>query len=280
MAYKDILVVTDESPQCTERVNVAMRLAARHEAHVIGLMVHHHVAEATYVDMNLPADVLDIQRRAVEDARARVREKFERQLAPSGLPFEWHWEDADPVRTVALYGRHADVAVIGQDDPESDGIGTSSELAEHVVLTSGRPVLVVPYVGSYPAIGEQVLIAWDASREAARAVADAMAILQGAKRVVVFAANPDAGGSRGTHGEIPGADIARHLARHDVHVDVQRVDSDEVAIADLLLNRIADEGIDTLVMGAYGHSRIRELWLGGVTRRVMRNMTVPVLTSH
>ena len=280
MAYRDILVVTDDTPQCEERVNVAVRLAARHGAHVIGLLVHHQVIESSFVEVNLPTNVVEVQRRAEEEARARVREKFERQLASSGIAYEWHWEEDDPIRAVALYGRHADVAVIGQDDPEIEGIGTSRELAEHVVLTSGRPVLVVPYIGTYPSIGEHVMIAWDASREAARAVTDALPILRGARRVVVFSANPESSGRRGKHGEIPGADIARHLARHDVKVEVQRLDSGRVAIADLLLNRIADEGIDMLVMGAYGHSRIRELWLGGVTRHVMQSMTIPVLVSH
>ena len=154
-------------------------------------------------------------------------------------------------------------------------VGFSWHPEKHPV--SRRPVLVVPYVGTYPRVGEQVLVAWDASREAARAVADALPVLQAAQRVVVLSANPDSGGK---HGEVPGADIARHLARHGVRVDVQRLDSKEVAVADMLLNRISDEGIDTLVMGAYGHARVRELWLGGVTRHLMRSMTVPVLASH
>ena len=280
MDYKDILVVTDDTPRCEERVDVAMRLAARHEAHVIGLMVQVHVDLQSYAEMNLPTELVEHQRRVEEEAAARVREKFERQLTPSGIAFEWHSAEGDPVRAVALFGRHADLAIIGQDNPESRGFGISRDLAEHVVLASGRPVLVIPYIGTYPHVGEHVLVAWDASREAARAVADALPILQRARRVIVLSANPDSSPSHGSHGELPGADIARHLARHGVRVEVQRLDSREVAIADMLLNRIADEGVDTLVMGAYGHARVRELWLGGVTRHVMRSMTVPVLVSH
>ena len=149
-----------------------------------------------------------------------------------------------------------------------------------MVLASGRPVLVVPYVGTYPRVGERVMIAWDASREAARAVADSLPLLQAAQQVVTLSANPDTGGRSDRHGEIPGADIARHLARHGVRVEAQRLNAKEVSIADMLLNRIADEGIDLLVMGAYGHARVREIWLGGVTRSLMQYMTVPVFISH
>ena len=280
MAYKDILVVTDETPQCEERINVAMRLAVRHEAHVIGLMVHERAGLPHVAELNFPAELVEYQRRVREETQARVRETFERLLAPSGLAFEWYAVDDDPVKAVTLLSRYADLAVIGQDDPDDRGFGLGGDLAEHVVLASGRPVFVVPYVGTYPRIGEHVLVAWDASREAARAVTDALPVLQGAERVVVLSANPDARGKRGRHGEVPGADIARHLARHGVRVEVQRLEAREVAVADMLLNRISDEGIDTLVMGAYGHARVRELWLGGVTRHLMRSMTVPVLASH
>ena len=137
---------------------------------------------------------------------------------------------------------------------------------------------MVPYVGTYPSVGNRVLVAWDASREAARAVADALPLLKDAGHVVALSANPDPGA--GKHGELPGADIARHLARHGVRVDAERASSRDVSTADLVLNRIADEDIDLLVMGAYGHARVREVWLGGVTRRLMESMTVPVFLSH
>ncbi len=280
MAYKDILVVADDTPECAERVNIALGLAARHEAHAIGLMVQEQFYIPRHAASNLPSSLLEEQREAEEKARARVRERFERQAAQAGVPHEWYTASGDPVSAVALFSRHADLTVIGQENPESAGFGTSKDLAEHVVLASGRPILVVPYVGSYPSAGERVMIAWDASREAARAVADALPLLRAARQVVTLSVNPDSGGGRARHGDLPGADIARHLARHGVRVEAQRLSAKEVSIADMLLNRIADEGIDLLVMGAYGHTRVRELWLGGVTRRLMRNMTAPVLISH
>ena len=111
-------------------------------------------------------------------------------------------------------------------------------------------------------------------------MADALPLLQAAESVVTLSANPGSGPRPDRHSDLPGADIARHLARHGVNVEVHRIETRDVAVADMLLNRIADESIDLLVMGAYGHARVREIWLGGVTRDVLRHMTVPVLVSH
>ena len=196
------------------------------------------------------------------------------------MPYEWHTTDGDAVKAVSLFSRHADLAVIGQENPDRGAFGASADLAENVALASGRPVLIVPYVGTYSNVGRRVMVAWDASREAARAVADALPVLQAAESVVTLSANPGSGPRPDRHGDLPGADIARHLARHGVNVEVHRIETRDVAIADMLLNRIADESIDLLVMGAYGHTRMREIWLGGVTRDVLRHMTVPVLVSH
>ena len=280
MAYKDILVVLDDLAECEERIDVALRLAQRHEAHLIGLMVVEPVHIPNYAMSELPPGAMEVRQRMADEARMRVRRQFERQAGAGGVPYEWYTTEGDAVKTVSVFSRHADLAVIGQDNPDTGGFGASPGLAENVVLASGRPVLIVPYVGTYPHAGSRVMVAWDASREAARAVADALPILQAAESVMTLSANPASGARPDRHGDIPGADIARHLARHDVNVEVHRIETRDVAIADMLLNRIADESIDLLVMGAYGHARVREIWLGGVTRDVLRHMTVPVLISH
>lgn len=280
MAYQDIFVVLDDTSECEERVNVAVRLAERHEAHLSGLMAVEQVRVPAYAETHLPPEMMEERRRLEDEARARVRERFERQAGAAGVRHEWYTVDGDPVLAATTFSRHADLAVVGQYNPAVAGFGTSPNLAEHVVLGSGRPVLVAPYVGAYPHVGRRVLIAWEAGREAARAVADAIPILRRAERVVVLTANPGSGPHPDRHGDVPGADIARHLARHGVNVDVQRMESRDVRVADMLLNRVSDESIDLLVMGAYGHTRMRELWLGGVTREVLRHMTVPVLISH
>ena len=280
MAYQDICVVLDDTAECEERVNVAVRLAQRHEAHLMGLLVMEPIRFPGYAASRLPPEVMEQRRQMEDEARARVRKKFERQAGAAGVPCEWHTVDGDPVGAVTTFSRYVDLVVIGQDNPDHTGFGTNSDLAEHVVLASGRPVLAVPYIGKYPHTGRRVMIAWEAGREAARAVADALPVLRAAEHAVVLSANPGSGSLSARHGDLPGADIARHLARHGVNVEVQRIDTGEISVADTLLNRVADQSIDLLVMGAYGHARIREIWLGGVTRDVLRHMTVPVFMSH
>jgi nucleotide-binding universal stress UspA family protein len=149
---------------------------------------------------------------------------------------------------------------------------------ERVALAAGRPVLAIPYAGRFEAVGRRVLIGWDASREATRAVADAMPLLAAAETVSVLSIDPREGPS--AHGPVPGADISPHLARHGVNATVERTVSAGVPAGDLLLSRAADLGADLLVVGAYGHSRARELLLGGVTRTLLQSMTLPVLMSH
>jgi nucleotide-binding universal stress UspA family protein len=146
------------------------------------------------------------------------------------------------------------------------------------VLEVGRPVLVVPSVGQFPTLGQRVLVAWNASREATRAVHDALPLLRRSRRTQVVVINPQ--GGAGGHGDIPGADIGLHLSRHGVNAVCERISADDVETGALLLSRAADEGADLIVMGAYGHSRLSELVLGGATRHILRHMTVPVLLSH
>src|SRR5262249_32763384 len=139
---------------------------------------------------------------------------------------------------------------------------------------SGRPVLVVPYIQKGPLKLDRVLVAWDGSRNAARAIADAMPLLAKAKTVEVVIVG------KGKSDEIPGADIAQHLARHDLKVELKRIVSPESDIASTLLSHIADTAADFIVMGGYGHSRLREFIYGGVTRSILSSMTVPALMSH
>ncbi|MEO5784147.1 MAG: universal stress protein [Casimicrobiaceae bacterium] len=148
-----------------------------------------------------------------------------------------------------------------------------------VMLSSGRPLLIVPMIGAQPVLGDNVLVAWDGGREAARAVADALPLLQRAKRVTVIVVDADGGlRSRGPAAESP---LVAWHHRHDVNAEVHRYDAPDIPIGEWLLSRAADGGSDLVVMGGYGYTRrVRELVLGGVTRTMLQSMTVPVLMSH
>lgn len=275
MALKDILVVVDDGEAAAHRVAYAAQLADQRDAHLTGLYVTAAPNIPAYVMAQLPEEARAIQ---VEEAKTRLnaaRTLFEQSVEQAGLKSrsEWMAEKGVPAERVALLGRYTDLVVAGQDEPEPTGIGQVS--AAELVLAGGRPVLVVPYTFQDSGIGRHVLVAWNGSREAARAVADAMPILEAADRVSVLAVDPG-----DALGDIPGADIAHHLARHGIKVEASRIGSQGLDPADVLLNRVADLSADMIVMGAYGRSKLRELVLGGVTHDILRHMTVPVLMSH
>jgi nucleotide-binding universal stress UspA family protein len=166
------------------------------------------------------------------------------------------------------------LSIVGQAEPESSAV--EEIIAESALFESGRPVIVVPYIQKAPLKLDNVMVCWDGSRASTRAIADAMPLLAKAGRVeVVIVTN-----ERGKQDEIEGADMGEHLARHGLNVDVKRTALGDIDVADVLLSHAADAGSDFMVMGGYGHSRLREFVLGGVTRSIFRSMTVPVLMSH
>lgn len=280
MAYKNLLVHLDETEACKGRVATAIALAKAHEAYLTGLALAIEASVPAYIGGQLPVEVLDMQHAQMLERGRAAAALFDKALAAAGQQGESRVVsglDIDAARVIALHARHADLVVLGQEEPEA-ATAVPRHTVEDVVLSAGRPALVVPYIGGGKTLGQRIMIAWDASREAARAVNDAMPLLEQAKSVTVLSVNPRPGVDR--HGEEPGADIALHLARHGVKVDVQRTQVEEIDVGDTVLSRLADLSSDLLVMGAYGHSRLREVVLGGVTRTLLESMTVPVLMSH
>jgi nucleotide-binding universal stress UspA family protein len=279
MAYKDLLVHVDDTRSCPGRLQAAVDLAVAHEAHLTGVYIIADPSPAAFVNGYAPPDLLEmLQQRARERAEAALA-RFTEIASRNQISFETRIDRvlytaiADALATNA---RYADLAIVGQADP--DDAETPSYLPEEATLASGRPSLVIPYIGPPPTLGQRVTVAWNASREAARAVNDALPILERASAVDVVTVNPS--DAPFGDGEEPGADIALHLARHGIKVEVRRIETRDLDIANTILSHIADRDSDLLVMGAYGHSRLRELVLGGVTRTILRDMTVPVLMAH
>ncbi len=281
MALKDILVHLDGAAPSAQRLSLAADLARRHQAHLTGLFV---------VDLTPPivgameggggavlAGLIEQMRAEALATAAGVEARFAETLAREGIAGEWRIAEGAAPELVALHARYADLAVLGQADPQADEAAGAAVVAA-ALFGAGRPVLVVPHAGSFPGIGRRVLVGWNASREATRAVHDALPLLLGAETVTIAAVNPRRG--LGAHGDEPGADIARHLARHGVRVQVEHSAAPEIGAGDILLNRAADLSADLLVVGAYGHSRLREMFLGGVTRTLLQQMTLPVLLAH
>jgi nucleotide-binding universal stress UspA family protein len=273
MSYKTILVHLDDRARRAERLQVGFNLAASFDAHLVGLFA----LDAAYIPSYALAEggsvMQEIERRRRREAAVQAESEFRQAERRADGKSEWRLSVDGALAAVRLNARYADLVIAGQ--PES-GDGLARAYAGELVLSVGRPVLFVPYAGRFPDVGKRILVAWNASREAARAVSDALPLLERAESVELVAFDP----ASADHGEVAGADVALYLARHGVKASAARQSAPGLDIGSQILSRAADTGADLVVMGGYGHSRLRELVLGGATRSMLEAMTVPVLMSH
>lgn len=274
MAFKDIVVQMDNSSQCRTRLALAMRLAGGSGGHVVGLHVRTQAVLPTFLAVQFGPEIEALRLEMNAEAAKESRAIFDAVAPQPDVTTEWRDVEGTPEETLALHARYADLTIVGQGRGDEVEPAVPGALA----LAVGRPVLVVPSVGTFPTLGERVVVAWNGSREATRAVHDALPLLRRAKLVRIIAINPQDG--MDVHGDIPGADICTHLSRHGVPAVCEHIRSDDVKVGAMLLSRAAEEAADMIVMGAFGRSRISELVLGGATRHLLRHMTVPVMLSH
>lgn len=279
MGYKTILVHLDSSKAVTARLDIALTLAQKFDAHVAGLYALTLVPAPTWALTAAGVTLSEARAKAESELRQGARALWDAAVRRSGWgKVEWRSSEADALEASTLHARYADLVVVGQHDPGDDASGVASDFQQRLPLLAGRPVLAVPYAREKRPVGENVLVAWNASREATRAVTDALPLLRKARQVHVASFNP--GRAWGAHGDVPGADIALYLSRHGVNIAVSQYQAADIDVGNDLLSRAADLDADLIVMGAYGHSRFAELVLGGVTRTLLESMTVPVFLSH
>ncbi len=279
MSYKTILVHVDDSKNIDARLDIATELACRDGAHLIGSAmsgVARFLSDAVALDPNSPqiAPFLETLRRRASAALDRFEEHARRNGVAS---FERALSDDEVGVGLSLQARYADLAILGQYNPADALPAQYAEVPEYVVMHSARPVLLVPHTGHFGALDERVLIAWNDSAEAARAVQAALPLLRRAKLVHLAIYSADS--EPGTAGVRAGSDIALYLARHDVKVEVMQ-EAGVGAVGEALLSLAANLGVTMLVMGCYGHTRLREILLGGTTRTILKSMTLPVLMAH
>lgn len=276
MSYKTILVHLNNKRRAERLLEPALFLARRHNAHVVGLHVYPGVS-APPIPVPGSGQVIGMALGAECKESEEIGAIFSRMTADQPFVAEW--------RTVEVFGfdlgtvvmdqaRCADLIVAGQADPDWD-FSPVLDFPERLAIESGRPVLVVPHAGRYREIGRNAVIAWKPAREAARAVFDALPLLKSAQNVQILEVNQSP-----THGAMPDTSIAAALGRHGIKPTQRSTVAADISAGDEILSRLADAGADLLVMGAYGHSRMRELILGGVTRHISRHMTAPTLWSH
>lgn len=281
MGYRTILLSLQDAERAEAIIATGIALAQQYGAHLIGL---HVVPKVQYfyatAAIQVATEVFEAEQAFYDDQARKIAATFEREV-PGDVASEWRKVEAGGPVTGNMIVEHAmcaDLVVCGQSDPEH-GMEGEAGTPERVVMESGRPVLILPYAGRFKSIGTNVLVGWNGRRESARAVFDALPILVNAKSVRLLWANPEAedgGDGVGT----PGSEMAATLSRHGVPIEAGHTVSRQIGIGDELLSRAADQGADLLVMGGYGHSRVREYVFGGATRHILQHMTIPVLMSH
>jgi nucleotide-binding universal stress UspA family protein len=274
---KDLVVNLPVGNRPTAAVDYAISIAEAFGAHISGIAFAYEPVVAPTVMGGVPADWIEAQRaETAKDANTAIA-RFEAAAERAGLSAEHRMLPATVGGAADLFGRIArrfDLSVVGQ--PEPDRPGPEELITESALFESGRPVIVVPYIQKQPLKLDRVLVCWDGSRTATRAMADSLPLLLRAKAIdVVLVAN-----GRSKSNEIPGADIGQHLARHGLKIEVKRIVAADTDVPNTILSYAADCSADFLVMGGYGHSRLREFVLGGATRGILSSMTVPALMAH
>ena len=274
---KDILANLSVTKEGGPAGDYAVSAAAALQAHLTGVAFIYDPVVPVSGTGYIPAEVIESQEADNETAAKAAIKKFLMATDRAGI-------SADPLTiSASLAGagdkfarmaRRFDLAIVGQAQPETSTL--EEIIGETTLFESGRPVILVPYIQKGAFKLDNVMVCWDGSRPAARAIGDAMPLLVKAGGVEIVIVTKE----RGKQDEIEGVDMGQHLARHGVKVEVHRIPGGDIDVADALLSHAADSGTDFIVMGGYGHSRFREFVLGGVTHSIFRSMTVPVLMSH
>ena len=273
---KDVVVnLSGRAPQ-DYAAEYAASVAATFSAYVAGISFLYEPVIPDGTLGGVPIDLIELQREENSKAAKDAVGRFEAAVKQAGISGETRILDATFGGAATLFAqiaRRFDLAVVGQAQREH---GASDDLMiEGALFESGRPLVVVPYIQRRGLTLERVLVCWDGGRTAARAVGDAMPFLERAKAVDIVIVAEER-----KNDEITGTTMSEHLAHHGVAAQVKRMARGDIAIEDVILSYAADSGADFMVMGGYGHSRLREFILGGVTRGILASMTVPVLMSH
>jgi nucleotide-binding universal stress UspA family protein len=277
---REIVVFIDGRTETQGILEFAGILAQEHGARLISVFMQPEptvTTAETFARGKGMQSTIEVHQAQLERIEAEHMSQFEEVVRRHGIRPESEWRSLPYLSSeVGVHAYYADLVVIARPESAVETAGPPG-LAESLVLSSGRPIIVFPPRDAVSEV-RRILVAWSATRESIRAVADALPLLARAKAVEVLVVDPER--NRAGHGQEPGADIARHLARHGAQVKVRRLSSGGKEVGDLLLSEAAAFRADLLVMGAYGHSHLREWMFGGVTRTVLYEAGLPVLMSR
>lgn len=259
--------------QNDKRAAAAVALCAQHGAHLTTVFTVPPIAIPTYAAVPLPPEIFDQYYADAEQQGNVVEKALAKQASSAGIAVEWHIMRGYPREILSGHARYCDLVIAGQPDPSQEDFGGTEGLLGDLAIGAGRPILAIPHAGTATPFGKRILLSWNDSREATRAAHDALPFLQAADLVTVLVVN-------GEDDLASAEEISAHLSRHGVKVEAKTETVRGLDIGDAVLNAVADLSCDMIVMGAYGHSRLREFAFGGVTRHIIAHMTVPTLLSH
>jgi nucleotide-binding universal stress UspA family protein len=274
---KDIVVNLTVGTARDPAADYAVSIAKTFGAHLAGVAFAYEPVLPAIMGADIPDSVIEEQREDNEKAAKIAVTRFDAAAATAAISRHSRMVTASLAGAAETFGKIArqfDISVVGQS--ERNKVGPEELIVEGALFGSGRPTIVVPYIQKAAIKLDRIVVCWNGGRTAARAMADAMPLLKRAKAVEVLIVGTDAGKTD----EPSGAEIGQHLARHELNVEVKHIAAGNLKVSGAILAYAAENATDLLVMGGYGHSRLREFILGGTTRGVLKAMTVPTLMSH
>jgi nucleotide-binding universal stress UspA family protein len=284
MALKDLLVHVDSGERTLTRLRLAVDLAQRHGSRLTALFVEEWSSaqldrrKAAELGLRSEPELHALDQGVADSIRqtqVRLQCELERLGRKHGVTTVWQSVAGEPSMVVPQYARQADLCIIGEDEPNDSYYCVSEE----ILFVTGRPVLFVPRTGDFSSLGRHVAIAWNSSRAAARAVNDALPLIEHTEQTTLLCINSRDYMAR--HGALPPQQMREHLSRHAALVELVLIDDiSSAAIADTLQSRARALGADLMVAGAFGHARLREKLLGGVTRDLLARMSLPLMMTH
>mgnify|MGYP001824688488 CR=1 FL=1 len=279
MDFKNILIHLDHSSGCQNRLTTAFDLARTFDAKLNGLFVVPDYVVPSYVEAQIRVDLItDVTEKAIARAREKLAE-YQKLADDAGVSMESQVVEGQVIPILREHSKYADLLLLGQDQPD-DPDNASYGLADALLFEGGCACLVVPHSGKLAAPGKRVLLTWNASRESARALREAMPFLTRAESVVVLSSEPDDGSDDIARGHPHAQELSRFLESHGIDAVSSGISDPDISVSDAIIGQAADMNADLIVMGAYGHARLREIILGGVTRDLLKQSSVPLLMAH
>ncbi|WP_373085156.1 universal stress protein [Sneathiella sp.] len=274
MPIKTILLHLNNDPQLDARIETVLGLAVEHKAHVKALYTIARVTIPTSFMGYVPPEFIEQAHSVEKENAAKATEKLQKLASRVDVSLEIVVEEGYAPDVIKSHALAVDLVVVGQGDPDAENNTQSRYIAEELVIGSSCPVLVIPFTGKYGNFGDHIVVGWNNSREASRALHEAMPFLEKAKKVTLLSINATEDEGEET------AQILAHLKRHGITAEFKSGAWPDLSVGDAILDALVDYSANMLVMGAYGHSRLREMILGGATNTILNHMTAPVLFAH